>query len=66
MRQRLGSAIFPLSLLLALSLLTFWLRFATELPPERHDGKHRHDPDYIVGDATLRKLDETGNLTFTL
>ena len=66
MRQRLGSAIFPLSLLLALSLLTFWLRFATELPPERHDGKNRHDPDYIVTDATLRKLDQTGNLKFTL
>lgn len=66
MRQRLGSAIFPLSLLLALSLLTFWLRYATELPAERHDGKHRHDPDYIVTDGTLRKLDETGKLAFTL
>ena len=66
MRQRLGSAIFPLSLMLTLSLLTYWLRFATELPAERHDGKHRHDPDYIVSDAKLRKLDGTGKLEFTL
>lgn len=61
-----GSAIFPLSLLLTLAALTFWLRYATELPEPRHDGKHRHDPDYIVSDATLRKLDETGTLRYTL
>ena len=61
-----GSAIFPLSLLLALTALTFWLRYATELPEGRHDGKSRHDPDYIITDSTLRKLDQTGRLTYTL
>ena len=53
-----GSAIFPLSLLLALAGLTFWLRYATELPAERHDGKNRHDPDYIITDATLHKINQ--------
>jgi len=61
-----GSALFPLSLLLALAGLTFWLRYATELPSARHDGKNRHDPDYIITDGMLRKLDETGRLQYTL
>jgi len=61
-----GSALFPLSVLLTLAALTFWLRYATELPAERRDGKHRHDPDYIISDAVLRKLDGNGRLKYTL
>ena len=61
-----GSAIFPLSILFVLALLTFWLRYASELDQPKHDGKHRHDPDYIVGDAKLRKIDVTGVLKYTL
>ena len=61
-----GSALFPLSLLLTLAALTFWLRYATELAADRHDGKNRHDPDYIISDGTLRKLDQTGRLQYTL
>ena len=61
-----SSAIFPLTLLLALTALTFWLRYATELPALRHDGKNRHDPDYIVTGSILRKLDVNGNLQYTL
>lgn len=61
-----GSAIFPVTLMAALTGLTFWLRYATELPEGKHDGKNRHDPDYIVTDATLRKIDLTGTLKYTL
>jgi lipopolysaccharide export system protein LptC len=61
-----GSALFPLSILLALAGLTFWLRYATELDEPRRDGKHRHDPDYIVSEAVLRKLDQNGALKYTL
>ena len=61
-----GSALFPITLLLALAGLTFWLRYATELPEPRRDGKHRHDPDYFVNDATIRKFDKTGRLHYTL
>jgi len=64
--KRWGSALFPLSLLLVLTALTFWLRYATELPQQKHDGKLRHDPDYIVTDAILRKIDLTGRLQYTL
>jgi lipopolysaccharide export system protein LptC len=61
-----GSALFPLSLLLVLTLLTFWLRYATELDEPARDGKHRHDPDYILSDLVLRKLDPNGELKYTL
>ena len=61
-----GSALFPLSILIALSGLTFWLRYATEFPQEGHDGKYRHDVDYYVENAILRKLDQTGRLQYTL
>jgi lipopolysaccharide export system protein LptC len=61
-----GSALFPLSLLLALTGLTFWLRYATEFPDVRRDGKNRHDPDYIISDGVLRKLDQNGRLQYTL
>ena len=61
-----GSAIFPLSILFVLGLLTFWLRYASEIAEPKRDGKHRHDPDYIVGDATLRKIDVNGALKYTL
>ena len=61
-----GSALFPLSLLAALAVLSFWLRYATELPEERRDGKHRHDPDFVIHDSVLRKLDSSGQLQYTL
>ncbi len=61
-----GSALFPLSILAALTLLTFWLRYATEMAEPRRDGKTRHDPDFIVSDMVLRKLDQNGQLKYTL
>lgn len=64
--QNWHTAILPLTILLALAALSFWLRYASELPNERHDGKTRHDPDYIVSGATVRKLDPAGQLQYTL
>ncbi len=61
-----GSAIFPLAVLLALTGLTFWLRYATEMSEPDRGGKHRHDPDYTLANVVLRKLDATGNLKYTL
>ena len=61
-----SNALFPLTLLLTLTGLTFWLRYVTEQPEVGSDGKHRHDPDYIVHDATLRKIGQLGRLEYTL
>ncbi|HOL64112.1 MAG TPA: LPS export ABC transporter periplasmic protein LptC [Accumulibacter sp.] len=64
--QNWQTAILPLTILLSLAALSFWLRYASELPTERHDGKSRHDPDYIISGATVRKLDAAGTLQYTL
>lgn len=64
--RRWSTALLPLSLLLALTALTFWLRYATELPAVPNDGKTRHDPDFVVTEAKVRKLDKDGKLQYTL
>lgn len=61
-----SSAIFPLSVMLVLAGLTFWLMRAIDLPQERRDGKNRHDPDTIITDMTLRRLDPNGRLQYEL
>ena len=61
-----SSAVFPIAVLTALTGLTFWLRYATEMPEPNRDGKHRHDPDYTLGNIVLRKLDAEGKLKYTL
>ena len=64
--KRWSSAALPVTLLLALAVLSFWLRYAPELPDERNDGKSRPDPDFIVNTATAHKLDKSGKLLYTL
>ena len=57
---------FPLALILTLAALTAWLRQAVELPMDGRDGKHRHDPDYIVEGARITRLNEKGQLAYTM
>ena len=61
-----STALFPLSILFVLCALTFWLRFATEFDEPKRDGKLRHDPDSIITDAVLRKINAAGKLQYTL
>ncbi|MDR0440424.1 MAG: LPS export ABC transporter periplasmic protein LptC [Candidatus Accumulibacter sp.] len=61
-----GSALFPLSLLAVLTLLTFWLRYVTQPDEPNRDGRHRHDPDYTLSDTVMRKLDRNGRLKYIL
>jgi hypothetical protein len=64
--KKWSSALLPLSILLVLVVLTAWLRYVTEFPEVRNDGKSRHDPDYIISGVLGRKLDASGNLLYTL
>jgi lipopolysaccharide export system protein LptC len=66
MKNNWGSAVLPLTILVILFALTFWLRYAIQLPEERKDGKNRHDPDYIISQSKLSKLDTTGRLHYTM
>ncbi|WP_374681154.1 LPS export ABC transporter periplasmic protein LptC [Accumulibacter sp.] len=61
-----SSAALPIGILLILAALTFWLRYVTEFTEKPANGRLRHDPDYIVSGATLRKIGHTGNLEYTL
>jgi lipopolysaccharide export system protein LptC len=64
--KRWSSAALPISILLVLAALTFWLRYATDFTEKPADGKHRHDPDYIVDGVSLRKIGQSGILEYTL
>ena len=64
--RKWSSALLPLSILLVLVALTTWLRYITEFPEVRNDGRNRHDPDYIISDVRGRKLDTAGNLLYIL
>jgi lipopolysaccharide export system protein LptC len=64
--RKWSSALLPLSILLVLVALTTWLRYVTEFPEVRNDGRNRHDPDYIISDVRGRKLDTAGNLLYIL
>ncbi len=61
-----SSAALPIGILLILTALTFWLRYATDFTQKPGDGHLRHDPDFIVDGATLRKIGQSGNLEYTL
>jgi lipopolysaccharide export system protein LptC len=51
--------LFPLALMLALALLTFYLeRMVRE--EETQPAKHRHDPDYVITNFTTTTFDREG------
>jgi lipopolysaccharide export system protein LptC len=51
--------LFPLALMLALALLTFYLD-RTVRDEESHPGLRRHDPDYVVTNFTTTTYDREG------
>jgi lipopolysaccharide export system protein LptC len=56
----------PIVLMLFLAALTLWLRMAMEAPATAGSGQHRHDPDAIVDNFTVTRLDEQGHPQYTL
>ena len=57
--------VFPLALMLALALLTFYLEQAVR-EEERHPALRRHDPDYIVSNFTTTTYNRDGAPLTTL
>ena len=56
----------PLAALGLLVALTLWLNQLVQAPLGRTDGALRHDPDLIVENFRARKLDEQGQVQYTL
>ncbi len=59
-----SASLLPLILLGLLAALTFWLERATQIDNEKHDGKGRHDPDFIVDNFTVRRFNPGGGLQY--
>lgn len=57
---------FPLALLVALALLSTWLKHAVELPDDGRDARKRHDPDFWIEHISLSRFDAQGQLQYTL
>jgi lipopolysaccharide export system protein LptC len=60
-----NSRLFPLVVMLALALLTFWLERAARID-QGHPALQRHDPDYIVHDFKMLRYGKSGAPESTL
>ncbi len=61
-----ATRLFPLLLMLALALLTFWLEQMVREDAGRHPSLQRHDPDYIVERLNLVRYGADGAVESTL
>lgn len=59
MRSRIVHLL-PIGLMLLLAALTLWLRQAIEAPTAIDPGRSRHDPDAIIDNFTITRMDERG------
>ncbi len=57
---------FPVALLAVITGLTFWLNNLVQPPDLPHEGKMRHDPDYIVENFSATRIGEDGMPRYTL
>lgn len=57
---------FPLALLVALALLSTWLKHAVEVTDDGRDARKRHDPDFWIEQIALSRFDPEGELQYTL
>ena len=63
--QRL-TAWFPVVLLVAVAALTVWLDRQVQPPERTHDGKMRHDPDYMVDNFSATRVGPDGVVRYML
>jgi lipopolysaccharide export system protein LptC len=57
---------FPLSLAIALAVITFWINLTVEQQGPKIDGSNRHDPDYTMNNFVTTQTDVTGKLRYIL
>lgn len=55
-----ASHLFPVLLMLGLALFTVWLERVVQLPTNQKDANLRHDPDFIVSNFTLVRMNPEG------
>lgn len=60
------SNMLPLLLVLFLAGMTLWLRFAVEGPGPAEPREHRGEPDAVVDNLTLTRLNATGKPNYVL
>ncbi len=60
------SQLFPLTLLILLAGLTFWLQSTIEPDVAPSDSLNRHDPDAIAENFVVRRFDAQGQLRYRL
>jgi lipopolysaccharide export system protein LptC len=61
-----AGSLFPLLLVGALAALTFWLQRISEGPAGDRSGRHRHDPDFIIDQFSVRSFGSAGTLQHTM
>lgn len=57
-----GQGLFPITLMVLMVGLSFWLQHASAPKDNFSDSLMRHDPDYIVENLTVRRFGATGEL----
>lgn len=57
---------FPLTLVLMMALITFWINQTVQEQGPRIDGSNRHDPDYRLHNFVTTQSDVNGKLRYVL
>ncbi len=57
---------FPLTLVLMMALITFWINQTVQEQGPRIDGSNRHDPDYRLRNFVTTQSDVNGKLRYVL
>jgi lipopolysaccharide export system protein LptC len=60
-----ATRLFPLALVAALALLSFWLEQAGRVDAP-HPSLRRHDPDYVIDNLLIQNFDAAGRAVSTL